>query len=247
VDDMIKEMASFVPFIPDPMNVKRILLVTTFRSGSTFLGDLLQHSNRLTYYHYEPLHYLILNKRIDDNQLPEARKIIQNLFQCNFKPLSRFMNYMRDGKHYFMISKNKFLSDMCKITANMPVYCSNMRLLHESCRRSQVQIMKVVRLHLKDVLTLELPVGTKIVYLQREPRAIYNSRKPHKWCRKDVCLNISAFCDERRNDLLTLKQLQNHQVTLVRFEDLALNPINETQRLFRQLGLNYTETVISFF
>ena len=39
-----------------PTHAKKILIVTTWRSGSTFLGDLLNHYPG-TWYSFEPLHY----------------------------------------------------------------------------------------------------------------------------------------------------------------------------------------------
>ena len=39
-----------------PRSAKKILIVTTWRSGSTFLGDLLNHYPG-TWYAFEPLHY----------------------------------------------------------------------------------------------------------------------------------------------------------------------------------------------
>lgn len=41
--------------IVPPTEVKRILIVSYFRSGSTFLGDILQTPLK-TFYHFEPFH-----------------------------------------------------------------------------------------------------------------------------------------------------------------------------------------------
>ena len=93
---------------------------------------------------------------------------------------------------------------------------------------------------------LDLPTGTKSVYLQRGPRAIDNSRKKHTLCMKEVCRNISMICKEREEDLRTLEKWCKKSITLVRYEDLATNPLPESERLFRALGLNYTSDVKSF-
>ena len=60
---------------------RRILLATTWRSGSTFLGELL---NRFpgTFYTYEPLVYFDKIDRMADNQ--ERIKFLSQMLQCNY-------------------------------------------------------------------------------------------------------------------------------------------------------------------
>ena len=62
--------------------------MTTWRSGSTFFGDiLLSHSG--TFYHYEPLLLFLINQiRPDDgHRADEAVRIIKDLFKCDFSNL----------------------------------------------------------------------------------------------------------------------------------------------------------------
>ena len=64
---------------PDMFNITRVLLVTYFRSGSSFLGDLLQQ-NWKTFYTFEPLHYMSDGMRIKDERTDEALNVIENIF-----------------------------------------------------------------------------------------------------------------------------------------------------------------------
>lgn len=246
VKPLLTKTKHLAPHLINPINVKRILLITTFRSGSTFLGDLIQQSNLLTYYHYEPLHCLAEDVRIGNEQLVEGQDIVGNLFQCNLESSPRYANYIQRKDRLFMIRKSRFILNLCNASPPSLIQCANIDLLQEMCRRSSVQIMKITRLHLKDALQLKLPAGTKLVYLQRDPRAIYNSRKKCQWCGHTACQNISVLCHERESDLLTLKQLPTNQVTFVRFEDLATQPLEESKRLYHELGLNYTADVEQF-
>jgi hypothetical protein len=65
LEQLLQKVKLLAPDIVNPVRVKGILLITTFRSGSSFLGDLLQQSDTLTYYHFEPLRSLLSNTRLD--------------------------------------------------------------------------------------------------------------------------------------------------------------------------------------
>ena len=67
-------------------------IVATWRSGSTFLGDLLMAS-QATFYHYEPLlHYRIRRFRNkNENGTMEVVKKLHQLFSCNYTNMGMFM------------------------------------------------------------------------------------------------------------------------------------------------------------
>jgi hypothetical protein len=62
---------------------QRILIISTARSGSSFVGDLLQQAWPSDYLH-EPLNYLWKSLKFDKNKLNEKEniRIIAELFQC---------------------------------------------------------------------------------------------------------------------------------------------------------------------
>ena len=65
---------------------------TTWRSGSTFLGDVLL-AHPATYYHYEPLiHYGIKQVRsglLDGLLAEDAIRVLKNVLNCNYNELGR--------------------------------------------------------------------------------------------------------------------------------------------------------------
>jgi hypothetical protein len=66
---------------------KRIILISEARSGSSFLGDLLQQAWP-SYYSYEPL--IIMRQkhpRNDVTKVSQAAQLISQLFRCNFTNL----------------------------------------------------------------------------------------------------------------------------------------------------------------
>ena len=222
------------------------MIVTSFRSGSSFLGDLLQQSDPRSYFFYEPLHFLTSDVRAKNRDLQTVNHLVQNLFRCNYGAEPRFVRHLFGRIYTYLITRSDYVDKICKSKSLNGLTCRNLHLLQEICRRSHVQIMKFTRLNLADAVKLDLPAGTKILYLQRDPRAIYNSRKTRNWCQKKECRNISALCEERKNDLLTLQQSPNNQIIVTRFEDLALNPMQESERLFNVLGLQHTDNVKGF-
>ena len=243
---LVEQIRTLAPTKIDSTRVKRILLVTSFRTGSSFLGDLLQQSNSHTYYVYEPLRSLPPETKINGTWMPDAVHLIRSLFTCNYDAIPKYNKYLRQNPSFFR--RNKVMSKLCVTIKKWRVSasCTDARVSTEMCQRSPVQVIKTTRLGLQDIPKLDLPVDTKIVYLQRDPRAIYSSRKEMVWCKIDRCRNISVLCQEREDDLRALKQWPKGTITLVRYEDLATNPMEESKRLYAELGLHYTKHVQSF-
>jgi len=190
-----------------------------------------------------------VDKQTRTDQWSKAGNVIENVFQCDFREVAYSKSHVVvHGKHLGR-STSLFLLNVCNRTEkiqNNSIDCFDGHFFHEVCCRSRLQIMKVTRVSMVHALTLTLPLHTKLIYLQGDPRTIYGSRTQERWCHKDQCLNFAALCNQRREDLLTLKKLQNKQVTIIRFEDLASNPMKETQHFFRELGLNHTKTTEGF-
>ena len=66
-------------------------IATTWRSGSTFLGDILL-SHPATFYHYEPLiNYKIHQVRDGTPLAPKAIKALENLFKCDYSDLGNLV------------------------------------------------------------------------------------------------------------------------------------------------------------
>merc|ERR1719483_623006 len=65
-----------------PMETARhILIATTWRSGSTFLGDLFNHYPGVFYF-FEPLHYY--SSIADKSKVQNETDFLKSLFSCQF-------------------------------------------------------------------------------------------------------------------------------------------------------------------
>jgi hypothetical protein len=69
----------------------RALVTTTWRSGSTFLGDILL-SHPATYYHYEPLLHFGIEQVRTGRKAREALRVIKSLFNCDYSKLGMRFN-----------------------------------------------------------------------------------------------------------------------------------------------------------
>ena len=66
---------------------KNVMVVTSWRSGSTLIGELL-NSYPNSFYSYEPLHHLDIRRAYaGDRDAKSADKVIKGLLTCNYDPV----------------------------------------------------------------------------------------------------------------------------------------------------------------
>lgn len=94
-------------------NPLRSVIITTWRSGSTFLGDIL-NAMPANYYHYEPLlTYDIIQIRGPPNDVP-AINSLKKLLNCNYTGAD-MRNYLEFGKtHNYLFTHNTRLWNQCQ-------------------------------------------------------------------------------------------------------------------------------------
>lgn len=194
------------------------------------------------------MHFMTQANRIGPKNVTDALNLISAIFNCDFK----FNKYdpTRFKKDPFLLQWNKFLWNVCRFR---PDTCFDVDYISDVCVRSKYNIIKLVRLPVKHLETLWKQIehlNVKIVYLVRDPRGVYNSRKNVDWCKKDkVCRSISNICQEMRqdlNDYERLKALMGDNLMLVKYEDISLDPLNMSKELFGKLNLVYSPSVVRF-
>ncbi|KAL7646130.1 UNVERIFIED_CONTAM: hypothetical protein RMT77_003031 [Armadillidium vulgare] len=227
----------------------KVIIVTTWRSGSTFLEELIGSYPGM-FIHYEPL--LIYRQRnfynIDDPETKKAQKIISDLLDCQYDE-----EYIKRVKKtpLKMFEKNKNLWNQCYSELDEKNYCYNKLFIEKTCKNQTLFVMKLVRLGVGLIEPiLKSNSNIHILFLVRDPRAVMNSRRATvKWCIFNECKNTSLHCSHLEQDIKDLKKLQTlfpDRITLVRYEDLALSPLKTSKDIFKVIGLEFTLEVERF-
>ncbi|XP_061706489.1 carbohydrate sulfotransferase 4-like [Cydia pomonella] len=232
----------------------RSLIISTWRSGSTFLGDIL-NAMPGNFYHFEPFMNV---KAFQIRGPPEAEKAIisvKALFKCNFDSfLHRYLEqYLRNKvTPWYQFKHNDRLWKHVKYNRDLffdPMFFSSF------CKLFPFQSMKLVRFRLRvvrDVLD-DHELNVKVVLLVRDPRAVMQSRqgKGVEFCKNTSpdCSQPELLCADMISDYIAAIKLQRqypNRLMVLRMEDLSLDPKSTTLRLFKFLGLSMTPEVEQF-
>ncbi|CAG9110438.1 hypothetical protein JYU34_010986 [Plutella xylostella] len=225
----------------------RSMIVSTWRSGTTFLGEIL-NAIPGNFYHYEPLlKYDIIQIR-GPPHADDALTLLNNMFKCNFHGMDDYFEFGRE--HSYQFSHNTRLWDHCKYKRAL---CVDSNFTTRFCKLFPFQSMKVVRLRLRlieDILQDKELSNLKAVLLVRDPRGAMQSRQHREWCLPAPdCWSPELMCADMISDYVALTRLQKkfpNRVTVVRYEDFSLNVTSETRRLLSFLGLSMSTALEEF-
>ncbi|KAG5683002.1 hypothetical protein PVAND_012314 [Polypedilum vanderplanki] len=226
----------------------RSVIISTWRSGSTFLGDVL---NTLpgNYYHYEPLlTYDIVQIRGPPHD-KNAIKSLKKLLRCNYTGADMHEYLEFGASHNYLFSHNSRLWNQCQL---FPNFCYQPKFLEPFCKLFPLQSMKVVRLRLKIAARLleDTSLNVRIVLLIRDPRGFLQSRKHRVWCPGNVdCDNPNIVCKDLISDYKAAEKLaKKYPMTFkaLRYEDLSLSPYDMTQEVLQFYGLAFDDRVSEF-
>lgn len=228
----------------------RVLLVTTWRSGSTFLGQVLA-DHPAVFHHYEPLSYLGVKQVRSGKEAFQSQQLLHRLLDCQYTGIDQYLDYSRKNPED-MIGHNKVVWNACKDGPNRNA-CFNKTLLHDSCNMFPIQLVKTVRmrLNLTQLFLNDEKMNVKVVHLVRDPRAIMSSRYSSvSWCSDSTdCSSPEVMCSDMQGDLkvaTALKQLYPERFTMIKYEDLATEPQAEIQKLMNFLGMEYSSDIARY-
>ncbi|XP_023348675.1 carbohydrate sulfotransferase 5 isoform X2 [Eurytemora carolleeae] len=229
----------------------RALVTTTWRSGSTFLGDIML-SHPATYYHYEPLLHFDIRQARSGYLAQEGVRTLKDLMNCNYTNLD---NYLKYGKtHLHLFSHNSRLWKYC--TSQGKEYhqstCWSPAFLNRFCPLFPFQSIKAVRLRLG--LTRELvedaSLNVRVLLLVRDPRGTMESRKHRDWCPGNPdCEDPKKLCEDLESDYYAYKALLQtypDRYRMVRYEDFSMDPYNNTVNVFRYFRFSMHKRVEQF-
>ena len=196
-----------------PNKARHILIATTWRSGSTFLGDLL---NRYpgSFYSFEPLHYIDhkhgVFSDITDEMQTEFVDLVSQVFKC--EPESGYFIHANKPENRFLFRHNFRLWNVCENLLMAGAACFMPELYLSTCPYFPIRVIKTVRLRVEETekLLLDPDLGQtlKVVVLVRDPRGVMNSRSSMDWCKLRTCIDPNTVCKNLESDVLAALQLK---------------------------------------
>ncbi|KAH9632145.1 hypothetical protein HF086_006579 [Spodoptera exigua] len=211
----------------------RTLVISSWRSGSTFLGDLV-NSIPSNYYHYEPLLMYGTKQLRRPTDATEALSIVRRMFKCNFEGLEEYFEF--ESKDLSLFSHSTRLWEYCKNEKSNDL-CFNGDFISRICKLFPFQSMKLVRLRLSlvDEILNDNELNVRVILLMRDPRGLMQSRRHRRFCElSSDCWEPSLVCADMISDYVAARNIMQRypgRLLVVRFEDLALKPDITTQKI----------------
>lgn len=220
---------------------KAVILWTGWRSGSTFVGKLLAKATNTTFYSYEPLHmYKVHVLHRDRNDTRAAVRLLRDILRCRLLRHQDQVSYMAHQKWY--LKENAFLGNRCKPSRA----CSSTAFVGKVCRMASLHVAKVLRLSLRWARPLleDEDLDVQIIYMVRDPRAVFSSRARVDWCTSSTCRGIQTVCSLLGKDLAeaaALLQEYPHRFMFVQYEEMCQNMSASLADMMDFLGLPVTD------
>lgn len=223
------------------------VIITTFRSGSNFMEDMINsfpatYAHHETLWHYGPLR--IRDRRIGSKAINDMREMLH----CNFSLQEKFLNAVK--YEIWPINRNERVWNYLNDEKKYSLY-----FLTNACKQFPFHVMKLTRLLLRDAEALleDDTFNLKMIFLVRDPRGMILSR----WdAFSDVPLDINydwnnpkTICGDMMLDYTAASNFMKKypdRFTVVRYEDFASQVFQEAPKLFNFLQLPFHDQVKKF-
>lgn len=179
---------------------KYSIVLSKWRSGSSFFGDLLQ-SVPGSFYTYEPLinEKGILRPPIDMIMIERLKQTLK----CEFSESSQYLKFLRKWVNILMN-----MAQLAEVYKEDSELASSAKFVTETCKAMPFQCSKVIKLGLESFRSMleHNELNVKVVLLVRDPRAVMNSRKNIAWCGTMIdCMHPSVLCGDMERDYYAAK------------------------------------------
>lgn len=238
------------------------VIISTFRSGSTFMEEIFR-SFPGTFLHHEVLMHYGSIRITNETQSVQGAADVHQMFHCNYEGLDLFLDKAKESSNGILVRNERvyrYLSDKSKYTKEF---------LSETCERFPVQAAKLNRLSLKygKRFLEDDTLNIRMLFLFRDPRGVLNSRLElvekisqnytSPWSveerlqamSKRIYYNPAQLCKDLVGDLIAAKELVQKyptRFTVVRYEDFAMDVFQQAPTLFSIMGLPYPRQVLEF-
>ena len=250
-----------------PQSRKRhvLLIVAHGRSGSTFLADIFNKHPRV-FYVFEPLHDFQKHNRDRSDYDEFARNFLVHIFQCDFS----VGNSTRDiGRFYRFKSRVLSSPAFCKYKQDDPswnwYYCLPVKQkdLEQSCRGHDTTVYKLLLERIPGQSIEKLfevcevaGIECKVIHLICDIRPLVMSSQKVAFFKEidsrekpSMKRFVYSRCEMTERNLNLMKEFRSFlrsRVTLVRFEDLAVEPLRVLDYLYEFAGLEVLENITNW-
>ena len=223
----------FLQISPDQPLEKTLVIYAKQRTGSTFTSSFFALDPHVTYL-FEPLNFLKSN-------IPGSALLEESL-TCNF---SRALQYAR----HYEERKRWLYRVFCRFDAvyRMTADCGQKiqpGIWERDCRKNPYVVAKVITLPNVSDLSSAMERGQRVIVLLRDPRGVSQSRVGiGRYKDKSEGIDdVASYCDNMRQDLdwinryIQLRQCKPRGLMLLRYEDLANDPVAGVKLIYNFLG-----------
>ncbi|XP_077993692.1 carbohydrate sulfotransferase 1-like [Glandiceps talaboti] len=227
-----------------------VIIVTNRRSGSSFLGQIF-NQNPDFFFHFEPVK--VLESILGYQQLqPNVSKFLGNIFKCNFQGIPSLVDFYNEAGLHRASSKILISEPFCSafdVSRKSVKKCDDIdiRMITDICKKVKnvaVKVIRVVNIQSLQALMADDTLNVKIIHLVRDPRAIYSSRvkaeKLAKTFDSEQEMTMLSLCKRMKHNYDTAHahpQWLKNRYMLVRYEDLAENPIRVAKQMYNFIGI----------
>ena len=252
---------------------RSLIIVSHGRSGSTLTGDIFNHHPSVFYmYEPLQTAKRVQNKlKINDTGYSNlAKEFLTGVFRCNFDHpdiLDDIERYYRKPEHP-RVSKAIGSPPLCPYEMTdsrwSPTLCKPMtsEVLGSACKHKydltvlKILMSRIPENNIKSILTACSPADTdcKIIFLVRDPRGMIPSslntgffkEKGHPNAHWGTRLYSYQQCKHTEDNLEFVRKLPDSlrdRIKLLRYEDLAIEPLKALADIYGFAGLPVLESV----
>ena len=217
--------------------VRQLLLLSTWRSGSSYVGQLLA-SQPLAFYVFEPMQWAVSGGK--NVKAQRRAQVLREVLSCDFSTIA-------DTEALKFSVRSAVADTVC---ARLPEGCRSRALLEDMCAMHPVRVVKTVRArvrYLEDLVRASSRLT--LVLLVRDPRAVVHSRRRQaSWCRHK-CSSVPLLCQWMSEALREAAHLERQlpgRVVTARYEQLTLDAAGGARGLFAALQVPLTRRTLQF-